>query len=342
MVATTTLELSAKYEEMTRQKLGDMLSYIPGVIIAVTAQVDATKRQGNELRYFSPDEGGTTTVLTHETTNEQTTGVSQPGAQPGPRSNATADVSRSGASGGPTSTTSTSESTTAPFVGSRSEQYVDPRGMTTGLAVSINVPEGYVAKLLEAGAQPDDPAPDRAAIEARWTELSSAIRASVIPHVRTMTQQTLGQTPTEAEVASFVQVALIPGESIAAMGLGGGGGGGLASVGGMVGSLGGLLDKAILAVLGVFAIGLMFTLVKKASKTVEMPTAEELVGVPPTLETPSDLIGEADESDMAMAGIEVGEEQVKSRRMLEEVAKMVETNPDAAARLMKHWITSEG
>jgi len=95
-------------------------------------------------------------------------------------------------------------------------------------------------------------------------------------------------------------------------------------------------------VLGLFAIGLMFSLVRKANTPVEIPTAEELVGMPPTLETPSDLIGEADESDLAMAGIEVGEEQVKSKRMLEEVAKMVETNPDAAARLMKQWITAEG
>ena len=121
--------------------------------------------------------------------------------------------------------------------------------------------------------------------------------------------------------------------------------GGLASIvgpGGAMGGIGNLIDKAVLGVLAVVAVGLMFTLVKKASRQIDIPTAEELVGVPPTLEAPSDLIGEADESDLAMAGIEVGEEQVKSRRMLEEVAKMVQKDPDATARLMKQWISSEG
>jgi len=346
LIATTALELAAKYEDQTRQKIGDMLGYIPGVIISVTAQVDASKREGQEHRYFSPDEGGTTSFVTHETANEQTSGTSTPGAQPGPRSNATADISRSGTGSGNSSETSTSETTTQPFVGSRTEQYLDPRGMTTGLAVSINVPEGYVRSIVAAespaASGAEAAAPDRAALEARWAQMALAIKAGVIPHVRTMTTQTLGRVPSEAEVADFVQVAMIPGDAPAVMGMSGGGGGLAGIVGGGGLALGGIVDKAVLVVLGLFAIGLMFSLVRKANTPVEIPTAEELVGMPATLETPSDLIGEADESDMAMAGIEVGEEQVKSKRMLEEVAKMVETNPDAAARLMKQWITAEG
>lgn len=348
LIATTALELASKYEDQTRQKIGDMLGYIPGVIIAVTAQVDATKRQGQEQRYFSPDEGGTTSFVTHETVNDQTSATSTPGAQPGPRSNATADISRSGMTGGPTSETNTSETTTQPFVGSRTEQYEDPRGMTTGLAVSINVPEGYVRSILasesaSSGDEAEADGPDRAAVEARWAALAQSIKNGLIPHVRTLTTQAMGRVPSEAEVADFVQVAMIPGDMPAVMGVSGSGGGGLAGIVGGGGlALGSIVDKAVLVVLGLFAIGLMFSLVKRASKPVEIPTAEELVGMPPTLETPSDLIGEADESDLAMAGIEVGEEQVKSKRMLEEVAKMVDTNPDAAARLMKQWITAEG
>jgi flagellar biosynthesis/type III secretory pathway M-ring protein FliF/YscJ len=343
IVATTALELAARYEDETRTKIGEMLSFIPGVIVSVTAQVDATKREGQEHRYFSPEEGGTTSFVTSETVSESTSGSAAPGAQPGPRSNATANISQASGSGGTSTQTSTGETTIQPFVGHRTEHYVDPRGMTTGLAVSINVPEGFVLGLARAGLEAGEE-PEAAAIDAKWTELEAKIKANIMPHVRTMTQQATGVPPTEEAVADFVQVMLMPGEAPSVMGAGGGGGGLLASLGGpggSLGSLGGLIDKGVLAVLALVAVGLMFTLVRKASKQVEMPTAEELVGVPPTLETPSDLIGEADESDMAMAGIEVGEEQVKSRRMLEEVAKMVQTNPDAAARLMKQWISSE-
>ncbi|MCA9287382.1 MAG: hypothetical protein KDA05_02290 [Phycisphaerales bacterium] len=345
LIATTSLELASRYEQLTRDKVADMLQYIPGVIISVTAQVDATTREGQTQRYFSQEQGGTTSFVTSETLSESTSTQSAPGAQPGPRSNATASISQSGGSGGTRTETTDSQSTTTPFVGSQTERYVDPRGVTTGLAVSVNVPESFVAGLIGSGD--DGAAPDASAIAAKWTELSDQIKADLIPHVRTLTQQTqqaLGQAAaTPPDVSEFVRVSMIPGDGAPAHGTSASGGGlaTLVGSGGSFGGLGGLIDKAVLAVLAVVAVGLMLTLVRKASKQVELPTAEELVGAPPTLETPSDLIGEADESDLAMAGIEVGEEQVKSQRMLEEVSSMVASDPDGAARLMRQWISSE-
>ena len=72
-----------------------------------------------------------------------------------------------------------------------------------------------------------------------------------------------------------------------------------------------------------------------------MPTAEEIVGVPAKLEPRNDMIGEADETDTPMAGIEVGEEEVRSQKMLEQVADLVKDSPESAARMLNRWIQIE-
>jgi flagellar M-ring protein FliF len=103
----------------------------------------------------------------------------------------------------------------------------------------------------------------------------------------------------------------------------------------------GLIDKAVLGVLAVAALGMMFMLIRKSGKRPEMPTVEELVGLPPELETPSDVIGDALEGEAPLAGIEVGEDEVQSQKMLEQVAEMVKDNPEVAAKLLNRWIQTQ-
>jgi flagellar biosynthesis/type III secretory pathway M-ring protein FliF/YscJ len=93
--------------------------------------------------------------------------------------------------------------------------------------------------------------------------------------------------------------------------------------------------------LGLGALGFMFAIVKKAGKKQDLPTAEELVGLPPAIETASDLIGEADESDTPMAGIELEEGEVRTSMLLEQVSEMVKKDPEATAKLLKQWINVE-
>ena len=103
---------------------------------------------------------------------------------------------------------------------------------------------------------------------------------------------------------------------------------------------GGIVDKAVLGVLGLVAVGMMFMLMRRAGRKSDLPTAEELVGLPPQLASNSDVIGEAVEGDAPLAGIEVGEEQVQAQKMLEQVGDLVKQNPQAAAKLVSRWITS--
>jgi hypothetical protein len=114
-----------------------------------------------------------------------------------------------------------------------------------------------------------------------------------------------------------------------------------AVAGGRLATASGLVETVVLGVLGLMALVLMFTMVRRAGRRTELPTAEELVGVPPALEIAGDLVGEADESDAAMQGIEITEEEVKVQKMRELVGDLINTNPEAAASLVGRWISED-
>lgn len=344
---TTYLEHAARVEAQTRDKVQELLAYIPGVVVAVTAQVDVTRSRA-EVRTNMPEKQGTISLRRKETetaTNSTSGGAS---AEPGFAANQAADINRGGGVG--TRTENTSATTEYEnHVGTRNETILDPRGHPTMVAVSINVPRGFVAGLLKpaAGADAKAAAPADAEIDARFAGIRKDIVESLTPHVRAMTASAnAGATPEEVKrlVHESIGVTMIPVDvpafgGVQTAGLLGGLASGGAGLSGVLG--GGLFDKALLGVLGVIALGMMAMMVKRAGKREVMPTAEELVGLPPTLDADADVVGEAGEGDTAMTGIEIGEGEAQAQKVLHQVNELVAQKPDAAAKLVGRWINVE-
>jgi len=86
---------------------------------------------------------------------------------------------------------------------------------------------------------------------------------------------------------------------------------------------------------------MMLLMVRKAGRPAELPTATEVVGVPPALRSEESVVGEAGETDTPMEGIEVDELQVKTQKMLDQVNELVGNNPLVASRLLGRWIEAE-
>ncbi|QOJ01289.1 MAG: hypothetical protein HRU70_12660 [Phycisphaeraceae bacterium] len=336
-VPTTYLEHAARVENDTREKLSDLLGYIPGVVVAVTAQVDVTRVSSKVSRAFNESEGSVSMLKRSQGVSSTQAGGSS-GAEPGVRANASVDVNRGG---GGRVTTSTSEEKDTEYenqIGMKVDDIVDPRGMPTMIAVSVNVPRGYVAGLVKSG-NPEATVGEAEIDEAFEKKVRPAVESSILPHVRTLTQASGGKPPTPAELKQQVSVSLIPVELAAAPPqsnnaglLGGALGGNLAS---------GLIEKAVLGVLAVASLGMMFMMVRRASKRADLPTAQELVGTPPPLQSKSDLIGEADETEAALAGIEVDEGEMRTAQILEQVSDLVREKPETASTMVKRWITIE-
>ncbi len=333
-------DAAALAEEAKRRQILDLVSYIPGVVVAVTAEVDITRRDSQSTLYSSPDEGGTVSLLARETKNSVTDSSGGGSAEPGIRSNQGQDISRGASGTGQKSEQKDTQTEMENKVGSKTERVVDPRGMTTRMAASVNVPQGYVEALVKkakdmasgtaaAGAAPASVTAQE--VKDKFAEIEADIRASLLPHVRAQ--------GVEGEVrVSMVPVELPPlgdaGATQAGM-FGSDGGGGILALGG------GLVEKGVLGVLALAAVGMMFMMVRKASKPVVLPSARELVGVPPTLETGASVVGEADEMETAMAGIEIEEGSVRVQKMLEQLGEIVQSDPSGTSRVLNRWLQSE-
>jgi flagellar M-ring protein FliF len=371
--SATYMEHAAKVEQLTREKLQELLGYIPGVVIAVTAQVDVTRveTQLNEMLRVG---AGSVSLPTNEETTET---VSEEGgnapAQPGVMSNQTADINTAFGSGKGNRNTSTQTSNqTENHVGSRVQRTVDPRGFPTQVAVSVAVPEGFVSELLKQESAGQESAGQGSAAggggaaagtaqgptaqqirDAFDQRIKPAILESIKPQVRAMTS--LGSTANEEQLAKAVEqsisVAMIPlglriagNGAVGTIGVGGAAMGASAGGGGLAGSLGGmsgLIEKGVLVLLACAAMGMMFMLVKKGGASPNQPTAEELVGLPPALDGETDIVGEADESEQAMTGIEVPPDKLETQKMLEQVSAMLDENPENVAKLLNRWIRTD-
>lgn len=343
---TTYLEHASAIEAKLQRKLSDMLSYIPGVTIAVTAHVDVTRVNQQSTKYFKDKEGSVQIASRVKTDSTTQTGASK-AAAPGVRSNAQGSIlsSSSGGSGNSLSEEG-GETEFATGLGSQTTTLSDPRGNPTLLAASVNVPRSYIAMLIknESGTADDgsdtsgngtDGAtePTEAQIEARFEKEKVKIEESIQPHLTASDEN--GDVQGKVVVSLIPLDVPLPGSGVSQAGLLGGLAGGSGG-GGLLG--GGLVEKGLLALLAVGALGMMLMMVKKATKPAELPSAEELSGVPPTLPTVNDMVGEADESEAPMTGIEIGDNEVRTRKLVEQVEELVGSNPDSAASLLHRWI----
>lgn len=369
--ASSYLEQAAKVEQRVQEKLSDGLRFIQDVIVSVNAIVDGARRESKTTSYMNKGEG-TVSLPAEESATTSTARSATGTAEPGVGSNVGMALNQGGGSG----QTTNDETTTSRFdnkVGERHVVQQDARGRPTKINVTVSVPREYVASIVrqkkgaagggggggggggDAGGGAGNAEPTDQEILAEWegaAGVKAKIEEMVAPLVETDGAGGAGGTGGAgaaggALVAGTVRAFLIPVATVG-MGMPGGGAPSRSGAGGGLGGsgLGNLVDSGwvrpvALGGLALASVGMMVLMVRKAGKAGPMPTAEELVGVPPTLEPGSDVVGEADEGDTAMLGIEVDDNSLKTSKMLDEVGTLVKTNPQAAVRVFNRWLSTE-
>lgn len=370
--ASDYMEHKLKVEESVQAKVADFLRYIPNVIVAVNASVDV-RRTESSTNSFLPAGKGSVKIEQSKSEKEESVstkvgagGSTAPNgggsATPGFGGNATADIERSTAATTPGSSKTDNDTKFQVGLGSKTERVVDNKGMPTAIAVAINLPREYIADIFKAAKGAAAPAaggaanatatePTDAELQATFAKEKSRLEADLAGLVKTAAADASAAGADGAQVnSSSVSISMIPvalvkpdGTSRAIAGIAATGASDSGSSGGALSSIvgSGIIKQAVLGVLALLAIGAMVTIVKKAGKPIELPTAESIVGLPPALaKGDSDLVGEADEGQMAMEGIELQDDQLKTKKMLEQVSEMVKKNPQDAAQLLNRWMTS--
>ena len=361
-MASSYLEQAAKVEQRVQEKISDNLRFIADVIVSVNAIVDGARRE-SKTSTFMPKGEGSVSIPLDETTSTSTSSNTSRSAEPGLGSNISMNINSGGGSG--TSTNTESATTKSEVrIGEKHVVQQDARGRPTKINVTVSIPKEYVAEVARqrksaaagggAGASaaaggtqtPSDPTEEE--IRQAW-EGDSGVKASIeqliAPLVETDGIAGGGAQLTAGTVKAFlipVAMSTLPGGR---GGLGGSGDGG-AAASGMMGGIAGMVDNnlvrpLVLGGLAVVALGMMFMMVRKAGRTQALPTAEELVGVPPALQPASDIVGEAVEGDTAMLGIEIDDEALKTNKMLDEVATLVKNNPQQASQVFNRWVNTE-
>ena len=333
LASGTYLELQTKFEKLYRERLYETFGYIEGVMISVSAQVDATRQVLSRTEILPPGQGTVSApALERERTLEQR--QADRSGEPGVRSNAGLDIA-TGGGGGPEVTESETTAELETRFGTQSETVHDPRGRPTKLSATISVPRSHVVREYEMAQGEDAEAPDAAGLD----QFFAGVRDRIESDAMTLLAPQDGRGRGRAGGGGGVDD---PGPGAGGGGAGGrglGGGLGLGGGGGVLAS--GWIKTAVLGGLAAASLGLMAMALKKAGRRPDLPSAEELVGIPPALDRDGDVLGEAEEAQSALSGIELSDDDMQRKQMLDQVATFVKDSPEDAAMLFQRWMATE-
>ncbi|MCB9848430.1 MAG: hypothetical protein H6814_08460 [Phycisphaeraceae bacterium] len=338
MATSDHLETVAKYEQRFREKILDHLAYIPGVIVSINASVDV-RQVTSQTQEYLPSGEGSVGMIKSEQTHDQQQESAHRGAESGVRPNTGLSINNGGAPG-ESFTDNESDSDFENRFGSRTENIVDRRGMATRINATVNVPESYFIDRWRR-AQGQDAAGGDGTLPT--TQDLDPIVLSESERIRTAIEPLVDQSSEQGGAPGVVIVSMIPDMPAASggamtAGVGGFGAGG-GSGGGILAS--GLIKNVALGGVALLAVFLMAINLKKVGKAERLPSAEELVGLPPALKENVEMFGEADEAESNLTGIELSDEDLQMRKKYEQVAALVGERPNDAAFILNKWIATE-
>jgi len=308
-------ELIRADETRYKEKIASTLRYIPDVIVAVSVRNSNVSQQSQQSRQFMESQ-----PLESERTQETTRRNTQQGGEPGPRSNNGMDIATGGGDGGTVEQTTEREVDymSQPIIQETSKQLAGFQ--TQQISATINVPRSYFVDIYKQNNEDAAEEPTRQQLQPVIEEQLQTIREQVRPLLA-------------AEQEGEVQVAMYPdGSAPQQPAMAGPGGTGVSLVGS------GWVKTAAIAALALLSLGLMFGMVRKATKQEQLPSVEELAGEPPSVSGDEEVVGEAGGSEGGMAGVELDESQVRSRQVAEQISDMIKSRPAEAGALLNKWV----
>ena len=318
-----TMELVQQLEHRYREKVSQVLSYIPGVIIAVNARVDPVHTKRIE-EYDYEESEPLRSEFSRETERQDKATAGEPGARP----NTGLDIAGANEMGRFERINESRNEFNEKNL-TRRTHTTESGHMVKQVSVTINVPRLFFVAVHKQ-SQPEEEAsePNDEALQPVIQQQLSQIQAQVEPLV-----------DVEGN-GGVVRVHMIPDrhQLMAVAGVVGGAG----TVGGLSGVLGSRWAKPLgLAALALASLAMMFGMVRKATQPPSLPSADELAGIPPKLPGEDQITGEAAAANDEMIGMEMTEEEIESRRIADQIADMINENPVEAAALVNRWVSTE-
>lgn len=309
-------------EQYIRQKVAGMLHYIKGVIVAVNVQVEPiSSRIVKGTTYEASELLRSTETIVKESV--QTTSGGESGARPNTGLNI---ASTSSGGNSEVEEIERADYGNKPIVEQKEEKWLGQS--IKKINVTVSVPRSHLVKVfMRRGGEPtaeDKEAGDTVELEDVFIqEQLGLIQQSVTPQIETQ------DNPGVLSVAMYDDgpmhaAAMMP-----------------TATGISVLLKPDWMRPVGLTLLVLTTLAMMFTMVRKATQQQQLPAAEELAGLPPTLPIDDELFGEADDSELSMDGVEIAEKDIRSRKIADQISKLVKDNPEEAVDLMNKWLQPE-
>jgi flagellar biosynthesis/type III secretory pathway M-ring protein FliF/YscJ len=323
------LELRERYQDMYAAKVEKLLM-IPGLSVSVTFGInDQTLRRRSHV--YDKKNSFNIEAETQEKTRESTGGAGVPAGEPGTVPNAPMAVGPGGTAvtGGAESNSNETDSKTKfeVFPSDVVEESVKTAGLGDPKAAAVMVPRSHVIeelKLANGGAEPTaqqveawfaKEEPDLRKMVMSAVGLASADAVSMALYRDRVPRQPAGGAgaPVQPGVLSTASLASMAGTHSREIVLGG------------------------LAVVSLFMVSMM---VRRGTPPTVALAGAMVPQVPmPVLDASEQLAGEVSEGKSMLDAMELDEDAVRAQQMVDQVAAMVEDNPDAAASLVKRWMS---
>ncbi len=308
------LEVKRDIEERKRHEIENILDYIPGVRVGVNVLMDSVASQREHRREYEKEQ-----LLESESREETSSRDMADAGEPGPRSNTGLSINGAGAAG----KEQTSNKTESRFYESKpillEKDTVHTGHQVKQINVAVNIPRSYFVSLYKQ----QNPEAENEPTAADLTPLVQAELPTIEKKVQVLTL---------ADVQGQVTADMVPDPPVLAL---------AADTSSIVQLFdGGWASKGALSVLGLISLALMLKVYRNATRPETLPSIEELAGVPPSLPSDEELIGEAEESEATMPGVELNEEDLQARRIAEQIGDLVRADPAEASRLLGKWVSA--
>lgn len=324
------LRLVKQREAYLRSKILGKLADIPGVQVAVTIELDTTKRVTQTIKHDKPQ------PKTETTKSDETSPGSGP-VEPGAQANLGQALSGTG-SGGSTSSEETLVENFEPKLSS-TETVEQMLYATRSITAAIGIPRSFIASVFMARfPDADKPKDDNPDFQIVRDEQMARVKASV-------ERLTMAKNPTDVEVDIYPDLEWTaeggvwssgPGQAAAAQ-TGSDGFSPVALAQDYAGQVG-------LIVLALMSLMMLMRIIKKATPGPSDMDArlgldsEDLPHEEQVLTVGRQPVGQAEVSGSLLTGQEVDDDTLRYQELGREVSKLVEDDPESTAQLIRRWI----
>jgi len=324
------LAMEKRREEHFTAKILGTLSDIPGVQVAVSVQLDASKRVTTSQEHDAPQPKKEQTRSTDQSTSRRS-------GEPGVVAN-TGTAIGGGANGQSNKQDETTTENFEPKL-TKTETVEELPFTLKKVTAAIGIPRSFVVGVFRAQnpQTEDDPKDDDPAFATVRDAQVSRVHAAVerIIMAQDADDVEVNIYPDMDWTADGGQWSRAPGGVVLA-----GDGDRMGSTVGLVRVYGPQLGLAMLALASLF---MMLRVARRSSEVVATGRrrpyeAESLPEEEPFLTVGPSTVGQAETSESLLAGKEVDPETLRYQELGHEVSKMVVGNPDAAAELIRRWI----